>query len=71
MYPLGGGKSKEAMLAQTVALTDKSFDTVALISTAKVLLSRYGKDGTGRFFSLPNRSHVDNHPKGIGDEAVP
>ena len=71
MYPLGGGKSKEAMLAQTVALTDKSLDTVALISTAKVLLSRYGKDSTGRSFALPNRCRVDDDPKGIGDEAVP
>ena len=71
MYPLGRSKCKEAMLAQTVALADKSFDTVALISTAEVLLSRYGKDSTGRSFALPNRCRVDDDPKGIGDEAVP
>ena len=71
MYPLGGGKSKEAMLAQTVALADKSLDAVALIGTAEVLLSRYGEDGTGRSFPLPNRSCMDDNPKGIGDEAVP
>ena len=71
MYPLGGGKSKEAMLAQTVALADKSLDTVALISTAKVLLSRYGKDSTGRNFPLPNRCRMDDDPKRIGDKAVP
>lgn len=71
MYPLGSSKREEAMLTQTIALTDKSLDTVALISTAEVLLSRYGKDSTGRFFSLPNRCRVDDDPKGIGDEATP
>lgn len=71
MYPLGGGKSKEAILAQTVALADKSLDTVALIGTAEVFLSRYGKDSTGRSFPLPNRCRMDNDPKRIGDEATP
>ena len=71
MYPLGGGKSKEAMLAQTVALADKSLDTVALISTAEVLLSRHSEDGTGRSFSHPNRGRVDDDPKRIGDKATP
>ena len=71
MYPLGRSKCEEAMLAQTVALADKSLDTVALISTAEVLLSRYGKDSTGRSFPLPNRCRVDDDPKGIGDKATP
>ena len=71
MYPLGSSKREEAMLAQTIALTDKSLDTVALISTAEVLLSRYGKDSTGRSFPHPNRRRVDDDPKGIGDEATP
>ena len=71
MYPLGSSKRKEAMLTQTIALTDKSLDTVALISTAEVLLSRHSEDGTGRSFPHPNRRCVDNDPKGIGDEATP
>lgn len=71
MYPLGGGKCEEAMLAQTIALADKSLDTVALISTAEVFLSRYSEDSTGRSFPLPNRRCVDDDPKRIGDEATP
>lgn len=71
MYPLGGSMGEEAMLAQTVALADKSFDTVALISTAEVLLSCHSKDSTGRSFPHPNRRCVDDDPKGIGDEATP
>ncbi len=71
MYPLGRSKCEEAMLTQTIALTDKSLDTVALISTAEVLLSRYSEDSTGRSFPLLNRRRVDDDPKRIGDEATP
>ena len=71
VYPLSFGKSEEVMLAQTVALADKSLDAVALIGTAEVFLSRYSEDGTGGSFSLGQRRRVDDDSQRVGNEGVP
>ena len=71
MHPPSCSKSQEMMLAQTVALSDQSLDAVALIGTAEVLLSCYGKDGAGRSFPLDQGRRVDNDSHRVGNEGVP
>ena len=70
MHPLGCGKSQKVMLAQTVALADKSLDAVSLIGTAEVFLSRYSEDGTGGSFSLGQGRRVDDDSQRVGNEGV-